>query len=121
MNQYHICVVKDVGELFVDYRDELVLAWDTLTQQVMQWQPNVYAASVKSIVYTSHKAWLIVKPMKSALDVKFYHSDRIESDLIHRHTIFSNKFAHHIRIKHESEINSELIGLLKIGYNYSLQ
>ena len=112
--------MKDVGELFIGRPDELVLAWDTLTQTVMKWQPNVYSASTKSIVYTSKKAWLIVKPMKEILDLKFYHKDRIESDLISKHTSYPNKFAHHIRISNESHIDNLLMSLLKRGYEYSL-
>ena len=120
-NQSHICVVKDVGELFVDRPDELVLAWDALTQQVMEWQPHVYSASTKSIVYTSKKAWLIVKPMKYELDVKFYHDQKIESDRIKKHTDYGNKFAHHLRVKNEYQVDRELIDLLKEGYDYSVQ
>jgi len=119
-NQYHICVIKDVGELFIGKPDEMVLAWDSLTQMVMEWQPNVYSASTKSIVYTSKKAWLIIKPMKSMLDIKFYYDDKIESNMIARHAKFGNKIAHHIRIKEESEVTQELLELLKQGYDYSL-
>lgn len=120
-NQSHICVVKDVGELFSDKQDEMVLAWDTLTQKVMTWRPNVYSASTKSIVYTSKKAWLIIKPMKSDLDVKFYHDQKIISGRIRKYQQYPNKFAHHIRVQNECQVDHELIDLLRKGYEYSLQ
>lgn len=119
-NQSHICVVKDVGELFLDKPDEMVLAWDTLTQKVMEWQPNVYSASTKSIVYTSKKAWLIIKPMKNELDVKFYHDQKIVSYRIRKHQAYPNKYAHHIRIQYEHQVDQELMELLRKGYKYSL-
>ncbi len=119
-NQSHICVKKDVGELFEGRPDDLVLAWDTLTERVMQWQPNVYSASTKSIVYTSNKAWLIVRPMKSQLDVKFYHEDKIDSHRIKRHTQYRSKFAYHLRVQNEDQVDDELLELLRLGYNYSM-
>jgi len=119
-NQHHICVKKDVGELFIDRPDSLVLAWDTLTQRVMEWQPNVYAATTKSVVYTSKKAWLIVKPMKKELDVKFYCNAKLVSPRIKKHTDYGNKVAHHIRIKEEEEVDQEVIDLLRKGYEYSV-
>lgn len=119
--QSHICVIKDVGELFVDKPDEIVLAWDALTQLVMAWQPNVYAASTKSIVYTSQKAWLIIKPMKVQLDIKFYCDERIEDPLIKRHSAYGQKVAHHIRIGTPEEVTLDLLALIKQGYDYSLR
>ena len=118
--QSHICVVKDVGELFEGKPDELVLAWDALTQQVMSWQPNVYSAATHSIVYTSHKAWLIVKPMRALLDIKFYCAERLEDPLIVKTTAYGNKYAHHLRIAHEEELSPELFALLRQGYDYSI-
>lgn len=120
-NQSHICVVKDVGELFIDKPDEMVLAWDAITQQVMTWQPNVYSASTKSIVYTSKKAWLIIKPMKYELDVKFYHHDKLISERIKKHQKYPNKYAHHLRIANEYQVDQEFIELLKKGYKFSLR
>ncbi|HAA14806.1 MAG TPA: hypothetical protein DCE41_25200 [Cytophagales bacterium] len=119
-NQSHICVVKDVGELFVGKPDSLVLAWDALTQRVMEWQPNVYSASTKSIVYTSKKAWLIIKPMKAQLDVKFYHEEKLVSDRIKRHQNYRNKWAHHLRIHDELQVDREVLSLLRQAYDYSV-
>ncbi len=120
-NQQHICVKKDVGELFIDKPDDMVLAWDTLTQIVMSWQPNTYSATTKSIVYTSKKAWLIIKPMKSELDVKFYHQDKLTSDRFKKQVSYPNKVAHHIRISHEDQVDQEVIELLKQGFENSVE
>ena len=119
-NQSHICVIKDVGELFLDKPDHLVLAWDKLNALVMEWQPNVYSAATKSIVYTSKKAWLIIKPMKAQLDVKFYTDQYIEHPRIARHSAFGKKHAHHIRIKNEHQVDEEVLELLKIGFDFSI-
>ncbi|MEQ9299507.1 MAG: DUF5655 domain-containing protein [Cyclobacteriaceae bacterium] len=116
-----MCTTKDIGELFLDKSDELVLAFDRIMMEVMLWQPNDLGASIHAIVFTNRKAWLIIKPMKKVLDVKFYHSDKIESGLIKKHTDYRNKFAHHLRVSSEKEITQEHFDLLKMGYDYALK
>lgn len=119
-NQSHVCVNIDIGELFLDKPDELVLAYNTLCQMVMLWRPNSVGATTKAIVFTSKRAWLIVRPMKQELDLKFYYAEPIPSDLIKRRGMMGKKHAHHLRVKHENEINGELLQLLKMGHEFSL-
>ena len=119
-NQYHICTNKEVGELFIDRSDEMVLAFDRIMTSVMLWKPNDMGASLHSVVFTNKKAWLIVKPMKHELDVKFYYREHIHSDLVKRYVKYPNKVAHHLRVSREDEITSEFIGLLSMGYTYAM-
>jgi len=120
VNQFHFCETKDVGELFIGKPDELVLAFDTLAQAVMKWTPNSFGPSRHSVVFTGKKAWLIIKPMKNALDVKFYLKERSDSPLVKHIAKYPNKYAHHIRVARESEINKPLLDLLRQGYDYAL-
>lgn len=120
-NQFHMCVKKDIGELFLDKPDDLVLAYDAILQATESWTPNTYGASVHSIIFTSKKAWMIIKPMKKELDVKFYYHEPIESDLIKKRSRMGKKYGHHIRISDEWQVNPPMIDLLKMGYDFSLQ
>ncbi len=119
-NQSHMCVVKEVDDLFVKSTDELVMAYDTLRYIVMEWQPNYEGAAKHSVVFTNKKAWLIVKPMKSALDVKFYHDQVIDSGAIHSTSEYGGKFAYHLRIRNADDINREVMDLLKMGYDFGM-
>ena len=114
-----MCTTMDIGTLFIDKPDEIVLAFDTYSQVIMAWQPNYMGPSTKSIIFTNKKAWLIVKPMKKELDLKFYLSEKKEHSLIRKHQKYPNKYAHHIRIQHEQEITTKLVELLKKGFNYA--
>ncbi|MEX1190193.1 MAG: DUF5655 domain-containing protein [Bacteroidia bacterium] len=116
-----MCVVKDIGELFLEKPDHLVLAFDTLVSAVGEWQPQSYGASVNTIVFTNKRAWLIVRPMKQELDLKFYSKEILESDLIKKTQNYRDIIAYHIRIKEEDEVTSQLIGLLRKGFDYALQ
>ncbi|MEM6261040.1 MAG: DUF5655 domain-containing protein [Bacteroidota bacterium] len=120
-NQFHMCTTKDIGELFLGKPDELVLAYDDLVQGMAGWEPNSIGASIHSIVMTSKKAWLIIKPMKSQLDVKFYTDDPPISKRIKKTTSYRNKFACHIRIAHPDEIDEEVFFLLRKGFEHSLE
>lgn len=119
-NQSHMCTTKDVGELFLDKSDELVLAFDRIMTTVMQWEPNYMGASIHSVVFTNRKAWLIIKPMKKELDVKFYCADKVDSNRIKKYVQYPNKVAHHIRVKEDFEVDGAFIELLRHGYDYAM-
>lgn len=119
-NQSHSCTDIDMGELFIGKPDELVLAFDKLLQSVSKWEPNEVATATKSIVFTSNKAWLIVKPMKHVLDVKFYHEDELVSERFFKRSRWGKKYAYHFRFQHEDEIDDEVMEYLKLGFNYAL-
>lgn len=120
-NQSHMCVVKDIGELFLDKPDNLVLTFDTLLTAIGNWKPLSYGASVNTIVFTNKKAWLIVRPMSKELDLKIYSNEILESGLIKKTQAFGEIFAYHLRIKEEYEVTSELVALLRKGYDYAYQ
>ena len=118
--QSHFCIKKDAGELFIDKPDALVLTFDKIMTQVLQWQPNEMAACKKSVVFTSKKAWLIVKPMSKELDVKFYYPDQVDSNLVKTYRKYANKWAHHVRLSYEEEVTPGVYELLRKGFEYSI-
>ena len=118
-NQYHICIKKDIGNLFINKSDEIVLLFDDLVTKLDKWQPNVYSACVNTIVFTNAKTWLVVKPMKTALDLKIYSNEFIDSDRIKTRSKYPNKIAYHFRISNETDLDQELLELLKIGYDFA--
>lgn len=116
-----MCTTKDIGELFLGKPDEMVLAFDTIATRVLSWDPSHMGASIHTIVFTNKKAWLIIKPMKKELDIKFYHAEKLDSDLIMKSTLYRNKYAHHIRVSAEYEISNEFFELLRVGYDFAMQ
>ncbi len=121
INQSHACTQKDMGELFLGKSDALVLAFDTLLQLTKNWQPNFVGTATHSIVFTNKKAWLIVKPMKAVLDIKFYFDEEILSDRIHKINNYFGKYAHHIRIQDAEELDQNFFDLIRNGYKFSLK
>lgn len=120
-NQSHICNEVDLDSLFEGKPDELVLAFDDLVQMLVQWEPFHMGVAVHSIVVTSQKAWLILKPMKKELDIKFYSDSPVESDRIKRITEYRGKYAHHIRVSSPEQLNDEVYRLLREGFEWSMR
>lgn len=117
----HMCSTKDMAKLFVGKPDELVLAFDAILEGTAQWEPNTAGASINTIVFTSRKAWLIVRPMTKELDVKFYNDEKLESDALKKVSAFGKRYAYHIRLKSAEEVDGEVFRLLKMGHEYSLR
>lgn len=119
-NQSHTCNTMDVGELFVGKPDELVIIYQILSEFASTLIPNSIGSAKNTIVFTSEKAWLIVRPMKTQLDIKFYNNYIIDSERFHSIKPFGNKFAHHIRLSTTDEIDSNFFELLTLGHRFSL-
>lgn len=120
-DQRHSCSTKDVGELFINRSDELVLAYDALSRAVEDW-PNVeIRAAIHSVVFSVGRAFLVVKPMKSQLDLKLYHNDEFESNLFHKVNRFYGRFQYQIRIQSEHDINEELLHFITKSYEHAQQ
>lgn len=120
-NQSHMCVVKTIDDIFMGVADPIVLAFDAIFQVVMTWDPISAGATVKAVVFTNYKAWLVIRPMKKVLDVKFYTDEPVDSDVFAKVTEYKGKYAHHIRVADESEVTEEIIDLLRIGWEYGMK
>ncbi|MEM1326935.1 MAG: DUF5655 domain-containing protein [Bacteroidota bacterium] len=120
-NQSHTCNDKEVGELFLDRPDELVLAYADLIDIISEWTPFSQGTAKNTIVVTSKKAWLIIHPMKKELDLKFYYGEPISSPRVKKIGKMGKKFGHHIRIQQSEELDETVMELLRKGFDFSLQ
>lgn len=118
-NQSHMCTNTTIDDIFADKPAELLLAFDKLLVGVIDWEPSSVGTSTKAVIFTKEKAWLIVKPMAKALDIKFYYPTLINHKLIKKTNDYGGKIAHHIRIKNDIEVNNDLLNLLYKAYKES--
>jgi len=120
-NQSHYCNETTLDAIFENKPDDILLAFDKIMMEVINWEPCNLGVAKKAIVFTSHKAWLIVRPMSKVLDVKFYNDEALDNRLFHKVDMWGKKYAHHIRLKNEEEVTEEVFDLLKIGHTFSLK
>lgn len=122
-NQSHFCGEKTIDEIFEGKPDNVLLAFDDVLLATEDWQPNVITPARKAIVFSNIRAWLIVRPMTKVLDVAFYTEEIIVHPAIHKSAqyINKNKFRHQIRLSGPDQLTTEILDLLKRGYNYAMR
>ena len=120
--QRHHCSPETIDDVFAGKAENVVLAFDALLLAVGLWEPQTIGAGKKAVIFNNSKAWLVVRPMKSVLDLCFFYGEIIQSPVLHsaRKDSMGSKFAHHIRVADGEGITPEVVDLLKKGFEYML-
>jgi hypothetical protein len=114
-----MCSDITIDDIFAGKPGDLLLAFDDLLIAVMDWQPTDVSAATKAIVFTNKRAWLIVRPMSKLLDIAFYTDGLLVAPSLHKSApSMRSKYRHQIRISGPGEISTEVVELLRIGYNF---
>lgn len=122
-NQSHFCGETTIDEILEGKPENVLLAFDDVLLATADWQPNVITPALKAIVFSNVRAWLIVRPMTKVLDVAFYTEEVIVHPAIHKSAQYINKpkFRHQIRLSGPGELTSEMLDLLRLGYDYAMR
>ena len=113
-NQWHNCVKVSIDSLFEGKAEELTFVFDKLLSEIIDWDNVVVSATKNCIVFVHNQTFLIVRPMKKELDLKFYTEQEQEEEPIIKSIFYSGKYENHIRV-------SNLEQLTPIIYNYIKQ
>lgn len=71
----HYCARVSVDRLFEGRSAELVLAFDKILAEVADWDKVLISTTPNCIVFYRRTAFLIIRPMKKWLEVKYYVKD----------------------------------------------
>jgi hypothetical protein len=115
-NQWHNCVKVSIDSLFEGKSDELIIVFDRILSQVIDWEDVVVSATQNCIVFVHRKTFLIIKPMKTQLDVKFYSTEKLEQEMILKSIPYSGKYENHIRISSTEGLTGSFYRLIKDSY-----
>ena len=120
--QRHYCSPETIDDVFAGRAENVVLAFDALLLAVGEWEPQVIGAGRAAVVFNNGRNWLVVRPMKAVLDVCFFYDRILTSPVIHvaRKDTMGSKFAHHIRLADGETLTTEMIDLLRKGFEYML-
>ncbi len=80
-------------------------------------QGGVVSETKNCIVFVNSQTFLIVRPMKKELDLKFYLDKPNDEFPVYKSVEYSGRYEHHIRITTLNEIDSQLISFIKSSYN----
>jgi Domain of unknown function (DUF5655) len=115
-NQWHNCVKVDIAELFANKAEELEFIFDKILSQVIEWENIAVSATKNCIVFVHEKTFLIIRPMKTQLDIKFYSAKEQSVFPIIKSAAWNSKFENHIRISTLEQLTSNVYGLIKESY-----
>ena len=116
-NAWHNCVKVDLNTLFEGKSEELTLVFDKLLIEIMDWKDVLVSTTQNCIVFLHNKTFLIIRPMKKELDLKFYSKEEIEDPLIKKQTFYSGKFENHIRVEALDQITPKILTLIRKSYD----
>lgn len=115
-NKCHYCEKVSLDSLFEGKKEELSLVFDRILSHVITWD-NVGVSTTKNcIVFVHHQTFLIIKPMKSMLNLKFYSTGEKDWFPIIKSTPVTGKFENSIRISEVRELSPEIIDHIKDSY-----
>jgi len=115
-NAWHNCVKVDLDSLFEGKSKELPFVFDTLLLEVMNWKGVVVSTTQNCIVFVHNKTFLIIRPMKKELDLKFYSKTEEESNLISKKIFHAGKYQNHIRVSSLDDITPGVLRFIKKSY-----
>ena len=115
-NQWHNCVKVSIDSLFEGKAEELVLVFDKLLSEIIDWENVAVSATQNCIVFVHNQTFLIIRPMKKQLDLKFYSEKEQEEFPIFKSIFYSGKYENHIRLSSLSDLTPAVYSYLKQSY-----
>ena len=112
LNQIHYCAKISIDSLFEGKDKELVLVFDKILAEVAGWDTVLVSTTPHCIVFVRRYTFLVIRPMKKYLDVKFYSETMLHGNLIFKSTGNEGKFENHIRVTASDELTPQLFGYL---------
>lgn len=117
-NQWHNCVKVSIDSLFEGKAKELVFVFDKLLSEIIDWQNVAVSATQNCIVFIHNQTFLIIRPMKKEIDLKFYSATQLEGELVLKSVSYSGKFENHIRVSKLEDLTQTVYGYIKRSYQF---
>jgi hypothetical protein len=115
-NQWHNCVKVNIDDLFKGKKEELVYVFDQILAEIIDWEGVAASATQNCIVFVRTQTFLIIRPMKKELDIKFYLPEKSDSEQIFKSTLYGGKWEHHIRLSELEQLSDEVFSFLRKSY-----
>jgi len=114
----HYCARVSLDSLFEGRSPELVLVFDKILAEVADWDRVLVGVTPNCIVFTHRVGFLIIRPLKKELDLKFYSKvPHLENPVI-KSVAAGKKFENHIRISTVDELSPGIFTYLGESYQF---
>jgi hypothetical protein len=115
----HYCARVSLDSLFEGRSAELVLVFDKILAEVADWPKVLIGVTPNCIVFTRRVGFLIIRPMKKELDLKFYSKEAHPEKPVIKSITSANKFENHIRVSQLDDLRPALFVYLRESYDLS--
>lgn len=114
--QTHYCAKVNLDSLFEGKSAELMLAFDKLLLSVADWDGVAISTTPNCVVFVHRQTFLVVRPMKAVLDVKFYATAPPTGLILYKSYIYSGRYANHFRISKLEDLTPIMIRYIRESY-----
>ncbi len=114
--QRHYCERVSLDSLFAGRPPELVLVFDKILAEVADWADVLVGTTPNCIVFTRRLTFLVIRPMKKELDIKFYSTAAHPEKPIFKSEAWGKKFANHVRIARLDDLRPGLFAYIRESY-----
>jgi hypothetical protein len=112
----HYCARVSLDSLLAGRSEELILVFDKILAEVADWQKVVISTTPNCIVFYRRTAFLVIRPMKKWLDIKFYSTAAHPEKPVIKSVAWGKKFANHIRIAQLDELQPAIFKYIRESY-----
>src|SRR6202012_2715636 len=114
--QTHYCARVNLDSLFEGKSEELVLTFDKLLLSVADWDDVAISTTPNCVVFVHNQTFLVIRPMKIALDVKFYSATPPTELMLHKSLIYSGRYVNNFRISKFEDLTPVMFKYIRESY-----
>lgn len=115
-NAWHQCIRKSIETLF-ERKDPVVRKiYSRVQKRISRWKNVESSATQNCIVYVGQTSFLIIKPMRSCLELKFSLPDTVEEFPVYKAMPWGKRVWHLVRLYEEADVDDAVWALLKRAY-----
>jgi hypothetical protein len=112
----HYCARISLDSLFAGRPQELILVFDKILAEVADWDGVLIGTTPNCIVFTHKMTFLVIRPMKKELDIKFYSKLLHVEKPVLKSIACGKKFENHIRISRLEDLHPALFVYIRKSY-----
>ncbi len=115
-SQRHYCAKVSIDSLFEGKSAELAFVFDKLLSEIADWEDVAVSATPNCIVFVHNQTFLVIRPMRKQLDIKFYSATPQEDELIVKNVPWAGKYENHIRVSTLEDITEDIYTFIRRSY-----
>jgi hypothetical protein len=116
-NQWHCCFNQDIDSLFENKPSELIYTFDKILAFVDDFKGVEISATKNCVVFFKTQTFLVIKPMKTVLNIKFYLKEPYNGYPVFKTALYGKQHEHHVRIATIEEADERLFRFIKQSHD----